>query len=137
MVIKREDNQLKAYMGEDASFNGSLSFEGTVRIDGKFEGQVKTGDTLIIGETGEVSAEVTAGTVICKGKLDGNITASQKIEIHANSHVSGSIKTPSLLVEVGAILDGQCQMTSGEGKVLKLVKTREGEGAQGAGSAGH
>lgn len=137
MAMKREDSQLKAYMGEDAVFNGSLSFEGTVRIDGKFEGQVNTGDTLIVGETGQVSAEVMAGTVICKGRLEGNIVATQKIEIHANSQVAGSLKTPSLLVEVGAVLDGSCQMTTGEGKVLKLVKTRENEGgAAGLGSSG-
>jgi cytoskeletal protein CcmA (bactofilin family) len=136
MVMKRDDNQLKAYMGEDAVFNGSLSFEGTVRIDGKFEGQVKTADTLIIGETGQVSAEVMAGTVICKGRLEGTIIASEKIEIHANSQVAGSIKTPSLLVEVGAVLDGNCQMSAGEGKVLKLVKTREAESGAAGGSSG-
>jgi cytoskeletal protein CcmA (bactofilin family) len=127
MALKKEETQLKAYMGEDAKFNGTLSFEGTVRIDGHFEGQVKTGDTLIIGESGFVSADIVAGTVICRGKVEGSITASQKVEIHVNSQVVGSVKTPSLFVEVGALLDGNCEMSGAENKVVKLVKNKEME----------
>ncbi|MDE1045581.1 MAG: polymer-forming cytoskeletal protein, partial [Nitrospinaceae bacterium] len=63
--MKKEGDQIKAYMGEDTVFNGSLNFDGTVRIDGKFEGQVFTDDTLIIGETGNLAAEISAGTIIC------------------------------------------------------------------------
>ena len=61
--MKKEDSQIKAYMAEDTVFNGSLSFEGTVRIDGKFEGQVHTDDTLIVGDAGHIRAEIFAGTV--------------------------------------------------------------------------
>jgi len=78
--MKKEENQIKAYMGEGAVFNGSLSFEGTVRIDGKFEGEVNTDDTLIIGETGHLRAEIFAGTVICLGRVEGTIIASKKGE---------------------------------------------------------
>jgi len=127
MALKKEETQLKAYMGEDAKFNGTLSFEGTVRIDGHFEGQVKTGDTLIIGESGFVSADIVAGTVICRGKVEGSITASQKVEIHVNSQVVGSVKTPSLFVEVGGLLDGNCEMSGAENKVVKLIKNKEME----------
>ena len=127
MALKTEETQLKAYMGEDAKFNGTLSFEGTVRIDGHFEGQVKTGDTLIIGESGFVSADIVAGTVICRGKVEGSITASQKVEIHVNSQVVGSVKTPSLFVEVGGLLDGNCEMSGAENKVVKLIKNKEME----------
>ncbi len=69
--MKKEDSQIKAYLGEDTIFNGSLNFDGTVRIDGKFEGQVTTKDTLIIGETGHLMAEISAGTVICMGYVEG------------------------------------------------------------------
>jgi len=127
MALKKEETQLKAYMGEDAKFNGTLSFEGTVRIDGHFEGQVKTGDTLIIGESGFVSADIVAGTVICRGKVEGSITASQKVEIYVNSQVVGSVKTPSLFVEVGGLLDGNCEMSGAENKVVKLMKNKEME----------
>ena len=75
--MKKNDAEIKAYMGEDTIFNGLLNFTGTVRIDGKFEGQVITEDTLIIGETGHLTAEISAGTVICMGYVEGTVLASQ------------------------------------------------------------
>jgi len=129
MALKKDDGQLKAYMGADAVFNGSLSFEGTVRIDGRFEGQVVTKDTLIIGETGQLIADISAGTVVCKGKVEGTIVASQKVEIHSKSQVLGTVKTPALYVEVGGIMDGQCDMSGQENKIVKLVKNKESEAA--------
>ena len=114
-------------MGEGAVFNGSLSFEGTVRIDGKFEGQVNTDDTLIIGETGHLRAEIFAGTVICLGRVEGTIIASKKVEIHSNSRVAGNIKSPALYIELGGILDGSCDMTGKENKIIPLVKPEEKE----------
>jgi len=125
--MKKEDKQIKAYMGEDTVFNGSLTFEGTVRIDGKFEGQVHTDDTLIVGETGHLMAEISAGTVICMGRVEGTIMASKKVEIHANSRVVGNVKSPALYIELGGILDGSCDMTGKESKIIPLVKTEEKE----------
>ena len=125
--MKKEDSQIKAYMGEDTVFNGSLFFDGTVRIDGKFEGQVNTDDTLIIGETGHVRAEIFAGTVICLGRVEGTIIASKKVEIHSNSRVVGNIKSPALCIELGGILDGSCDMTGKENKIIPLVKPEEKE----------
>ncbi len=114
-------------MGEDAVFNGSLTFEGTVRIDGRFEGQVVTKDTLIVGETGQLIADISAGTVVCKGKVQGTIVASQKVEIHSTSQIVGTVKTPALYVEVGGVLDGQCDMSGQETKIVKLIKNKESE----------
>ncbi|MFQ5445280.1 MAG: polymer-forming cytoskeletal protein [Nitrospinales bacterium] len=125
MAQKKEDTQLKAYMGEDAIFNGSLAFEGTVRIDGRFEGQVVTEDTLIVGESGRIIADINAGTVVCKGKIEGNIIATDKVELHSTSQVVGTVKTPSLYVEVGGILDGQCDMSSQGNKIIELRKNEE------------
>jgi cytoskeletal protein CcmA (bactofilin family) len=125
--MKKDDKQIKAYMGEDTVFNGSLSFEGTVRIDGKFEGQVNTDDTLIVGETGHVLADVQAGTIICMGRVEGTIVATKKVEIHANSRVVGNIESPALYIELGGILDGSCNMTGKETKIIPLVKADEKE----------
>ena len=123
--MKKNDTQFKAYMGEDTVFNGSLNFDGTVRIDGKFEGQVTTADTLIIGETGHLMAEISAGTVICMGYVEGTVMASQKIEIHSTSKVVGSIKSPALHIELGGVFDGTCDMTGKETKIIPLVKAEE------------
>ena len=120
---------IKAYLGEDTVFSGTLSFNGVVRIDGKMDGEVNTDDTLIVGENGVIEADIHAGTVICRGKIKGTIQASKRIEIHANSEVVGNISTPALLVENGAIFDGSCDMTGNEGKIIKLVQSEEAESA--------
>ena len=122
--MKKNDAEIKAYMGEDTNFNGLLNFTGTVRIDGKFEGQVITEDTLIIGETGHLTAEISAGTVICMGYVEGTVMA-QKVEIHSTSKVVGSIKSPALHIELGGVFDGTCDMTGKETKIIPLVKAEE------------
>ena len=123
--MKKNDAEIKAYMGEDTIFNGLLNFTGTVRIDGKFEGQVTTEDTLIIGETGHLTAEVSAGTVICMGYVEGTVIASQKIEIHSTSKVVGIIKSPALHIELGGVFDGTCDMSGKETKIIPLVQAEE------------
>ena len=123
--MKKNDAEIKAYMGEDTVFNGLLNYSGTVRIDGKFEGQVITEDTLIIGETGHLTAEISAGTVICMGYVEGTVMASQKIEIHSTSKVVGNIKSPALHIELGGVFDGTCDMTGKETKIIPLVKAEE------------
>jgi len=123
--MKKNDAEIKAYMGEDTVFNGLLNYSGTVRIDGKFEGQVITEDTLIIGETGHLMAEISAGTIICMGYVEGNLMASQKIEIHSTSKVVGNIKSPALNIELGGVFDGTCDMTGKETKIIPLVKEEE------------
>ena len=125
--MKTDGDQIKAYMGKDTVFNGSLNYDGTVRIDGKFEGKVITEDTLIIGESGHLMAEIHAGTVICMGRVEGTIVASKKVEIHSTSKVLGNIKSPAIDIELGGILDGNCDMSGKETKVIPLVKTEEKE----------
>ena len=125
MKKEKDEEQIKAYMGEDTVFNGSLAFEGTVRIDGKFEGQVTTEDTLIIGETGHLKAEISAGTVVCMGRVEGTVVASKKVEIHSTSKVVGNVKSPAVYIELGGVLDGSCDMTVKESKTIPLVKEKK------------
>ena len=121
--------EFKAYVGEGVEFEGALTFnDGAVRIDGKFKGKVNTKDTLIIGETGSIAAEITAGTVICKGKIEGTISASKKVELVSSSHVIGDVRTPVLTMEVGSVLDGNCHMSENEeNKIIDLVKEKGSE----------
>ena len=99
------------FLGADAFWKGELSFKGTLCIDGKFEGQIKAHDTLVISETGNVNAIIQAGTVICKGVITGDVVASQKIVMHSKSKIVGDVKTPSINIESGAVLDGKCDMS--------------------------
>ena len=123
MLQKKEELPIKAYLGSDALFKGTLSFEGTVRIDGKFEGVVRTKDTLVIGETGNMQADLEVGTLVCKGSLNGTIVASKKIEMHSASKITGNVQTPAVSIELGAVLDGHLNMTGRTSeKIINLVK---------------
>ena len=102
-------------LGKGSEFEGKLSFEGTVRVDGKLTGEIFTDDVLIVGEGAEVNAEVTVGAIVIQGIVRGNITAKRSVEIHSPGRVKGNINTPSLFIEKGVFFDGHCQMDSSGG----------------------
>ncbi len=105
--MEKIDDPIKAYIGEGTILKGSLSFSGTVRVDGKIEeGRVDTDGTLIIGETGHLIGEIFAGTVVCMGHVEGPIVASKQVEIHSKGKVVGNIKSPALSIELGGVLTG-------------------------------
>ncbi len=97
-------------LGKGSEFEGKLSFEGTVRVDGKLTGEIFTDDALVVGEGAEVNAEVTVGSIVIQGTVRGNITAKRSVEIHSPGRVRGNINTPSLFIEKGVFFDGNCQM---------------------------
>lgn len=110
--------EVHTLLGKGSEFEGKLSFEGQVRIDGKYSGQIATKDTLVIGEGAKVNAEIQAGTVIVNGQVEGNIKATVMVELHPPARVKGSIETPALSIDKGVIFEGSCKMevlTTGPG----------------------
>src|SRR5437870_13427369 len=106
--------ELNALLGKGSSFEGKLLFEGSVRIDGKFTGEILSSDLLIIGEGAEVKGDVAVGTLVIVGDYNGNAKAAKSIEIKAPAKVRGTLTTASIVIERGVFFDGQCKMdTSG------------------------
>jgi cytoskeletal protein CcmA (bactofilin family) len=101
---------LNAFLGEGTTFKGNLTFEGTVRVDGRMEGEIRTKDTLVIGQSAAVQADIYAGALVISGTVHGNITAGQKVELHASARLFGNIATPSLVMAEGVIFEGSCTM---------------------------
>lgn len=99
-----------AVLDRGSEFEGKLTFEGTVRIDGKFKGEIISDATLVIGESGKVEADIKVGSVSISGEVKGNVTAKIKVEIHAPAVVHGNIQTPSLIIEEGVVFQGSCLM---------------------------
>jgi cytoskeletal protein CcmA (bactofilin family) len=99
-------------LGRGSEFEGKLSFEGTVRVDGKLSGEIFTDDVLIVGEGAEVKAEIHVGAIVVEGTVHGNIHAKRSVEIRTPGRVRGNITTPSLFIEKGVVFDGNCQMES-------------------------
>jgi cytoskeletal protein CcmA (bactofilin family) len=102
--------EITTLLGRGATFEGKLTFEGTVRIDGRFRGEVFSDDVLVIGEGAIVEAEVDVGEIIIQGTVVGNIKAKRSIEIHAPGRVKGDIHTPSLQIDKGVIFEGRSFM---------------------------
>jgi len=104
-------NDITALLGPGTQFEGKLSFEGRVRIDGTFKGEIKSDDTLITGEGADVHAEIDVATVIVRGgSVHGNIRAKQSLEIHAPGRLIGNIHSPSIFIERGVEFQGPCRM---------------------------
>src|SRR5437660_12335354 len=107
--------ELNALLGKGSQFEGELLFEGTVRIDGKFSGEIVSTDTLIIGEGAEVKANIKVGTLTCLGDYQGDATAAKAIELKAPAKVRGNLTTASVVIDRGVFFDGTCKMDTGSG----------------------
>jgi len=102
--------EVNAILGQGSEFEGKLTFQGTVRIDGRFTGEIFSKDVLVIGESAEVRAEIGVGTVVINGKVWGNVRATEGIQIHAPGQLRGNLFTPALTIDQGVVFEGQCQM---------------------------
>jgi len=103
-------SEISTLLGRGTTFEGKLTFEGTVRIDGKLKGTVFSDDVLIIGEGALVEADIDVGEIIIQGTLHGNVHAKRGIEVLAPGRVKGDLHTPSLQIEKGVIFEGRSFM---------------------------
>ncbi len=101
---------LTAFMDRGSQFEGKLSFKDTVRIDGSFRGEIKSENTLIVGETGEVEATIRSQTIVVSGSVEGDVYAARQLVLEKTGRLHGAVETPSLIVEEGAVLDGPVKM---------------------------
>ncbi len=107
---KDSSAELNAFLGRGCEYEGKLTFEGTVRIDGRFTGEIFSNDVLIIGQGAEVHAEIDVAVVIVSGNVVGNITSRNRVELHAPARLIGNIISPVLIVEEGVFFEGNCRM---------------------------
>jgi cytoskeletal protein CcmA (bactofilin family) len=103
-------SEINTLLGKGSEFEGKLTFEGTVRVDGRLAGEIFSDDVLVVGEGAEVHAEIDIGEIIIQGLVVGNIRAKRAVEIHAPGKVRGDITTPSLQIDKGVIFEGKCFM---------------------------
>ena len=103
---------LTAFIDQGSEFEGKLSFRDTVRIDGCFRGEIASENTLIVGESGEIHASIRSNMVVISGNVDGNVHAARKLVLHKTARVNGDVETPSLVMEEGAVLNGQLKMAA-------------------------
>ena len=118
-VLKRDNSNASAsgnihdvhtILGPESSFEGKLVFEGTVRIDGTFKGEINTKDILVIGQGAKVNATIHVGQIVINGDVTGDVYAKQSVELNKPARLRGNIHTPQLMIEKGVIFEGNCKM---------------------------
>jgi len=111
-AVPREGNEeINAFVGKGVSFKGVISYNGTVRIDGNLDGEIHTEGVLLVGEDAVLTAKITAGTVVCKGKITGDISAREKVKLRAPAVVNAGVKAPLLAMEEGVVFNGTLEMS--------------------------
>jgi cytoskeletal protein CcmA (bactofilin family) len=104
------DPATNATFGPGLIFEGKLTFQGQVRFDGTFTGEITTDGLLIIGETAKVSADITCGSVVVNGEVNGKIKARDSVELRGRARVKADLVTASLVMDKGVVFDGYCNM---------------------------
>jgi cytoskeletal protein CcmA (bactofilin family) len=111
--------KIETVIGAETELEGNINTRQSLRVDGKVKGEVNA-ISAIIGEFGVVTGDVTAGTITVAGKVKGNITARESIELLAKAQILGDIRTSKLIISDGACFEGNCQMIKGDGQVIEL-----------------
>lgn len=120
-------SEITTLLGKGSDFEGKLTFEGAVRIQGTFKGEVFSDDVLIVGEGARVEAEIDIGEIIIQGTVIGNIRATRAIEIQAPGRVKGDLTTPSLKIDRGVVFEGRSFMEDAAKKSPDAKSAKSGK----------
>ena len=104
----RVSEEKTSILNQHLAFEGNLKFAGKIIVDCEFRGTIVTDDTLIVGSSGKLEAEVTAGVVEISGKVRGNIKAKTRVKILSGGEVHGNLETPTVSMEEGVVFEGNC-----------------------------
>lgn len=123
------ETQMSGFIGKGVTIEGRLSFDGSVRIDGDFKGEIDAEGLLIVGEGAMIEASITVGSAVICGEVKGDIDVKTKIELKPPAHIQGNIKTQSIVIEDGVIFEGNCIMKGRKEEKISLVE-KQGEEAR-------
>ncbi len=130
-MATRNDMPHNCIIGENSVFEGKFYVSGSILIEGKFDGEIKTEDHLTVGPSGKVKTNIYARRVTIAGILIGNITASEEVNLLENGRVLGNINTPKLNVEDGVLVQGMVTISNGRPEnVSQLIRESFGEEAE-------
>lgn len=111
MGKKKADGHINGFIGKGVNISGKLSFDGVVRIDGRFEGEIDATGALIVGADAVIEAKIKVATALVSGEIRGDIEAASKVELVFPGKVYGNIKTNKLIIGEGSLFEGKCEMS--------------------------
>lgn len=112
-----------AYLGSDTVYEGKLSFRGTVRIEGRFTGDIISEGTLNVGKDAQVRGNLAVGELLLSGHFNGDVAVKTRTVIYSSGVLEGNLQTPVLLTEEGAIIEGQVNMKKTDARKGKIDQT--------------
>jgi len=127
-TIAREikDGSLSGFVGSGTVISGEASFKSMLRVDGRFSGRITSaGGALLVGAGGQVDANIEVAVATIHGIVNGDIIASERVELGRAAKLNGNIQTPSLMIEQGAVFEGSCKMSSQRADKLPKVERKE------------
>jgi cytoskeletal protein CcmA (bactofilin family) len=131
-MFGKGSRKLETIVGDDTRIAGKVSVKGTIRVDGIVEGDVQA-DWVVVGETGKIRGNTSARGVVVGGSVEGNIEATETVELREKATMVGEIHTPKLGISEGAVFEGRAWMKSDaesagiqEGNVRPLIPTKTG-----------
>jgi len=125
-----KEGRLSGFVGSGTVLTGETNFQSMLRIDGHLTGKVSSSDgTLIIGSTGILDANVKVAAAVVNGTINGDVIASERLEIGRTGRITGNIQTPRLVIDDGAILEGSCNMIKAQESLVKRKAEHESKAA--------
>lgn len=107
------DERIKSFLGKEVQFEGKLTFDGVVKIDGHFKGEIRAkSGNLIVGDEGVVEADIHVASVLCSGEIRGRINADERVNVRVPGKILGDIRAPTVVIEEGVQFEGNCKTTS-------------------------
>jgi cytoskeletal protein CcmA (bactofilin family) len=111
MKKEKKIASISTFLGSDSSIEGTVEFQGTIRLDGRVKGKISSnGGTLIVGEEAVIDADITVGAIIVMGEVSGTINATERLEVYPPGRVNGDVQAAIISIEPGGILNGNCTM---------------------------
>jgi len=120
-MAAKNDVQMNSVIGEGSVFEGKFYIDGSLQIDGRFEGQIKTKEQVIVGEKGKVKTDIAAKKVVVGGTVIGNIEAEEVVLLLPTGRVLGNIKAPKVHVDEGVVVQGVISVSAGQKKDVKEI----------------
>jgi cytoskeletal protein CcmA (bactofilin family) len=119
-----ESSTISTLLGPDTTIEGTLTFQETIRVDGRIRGKLSsTGGTVIVGEKAVIDADVLVAVAIVRGQINGRVEATQRIEIYPPAKINGDICAPTVAIDSGVVFNGTCKMNAASGSVAKAKQT--------------
>jgi len=122
--MKQSSENIKVFLDKNTLFEGKMTFEGILHLDGKVEGEIFNSGKLIMGETAVIKGKLGVNALIINGRVEGEVNAKKRVEIHSKGKIYGTILAPILVIQDGGISEGDCKMVSKSDDETHLEGTR-------------